>query len=93
MLDEDSALKPKNCLSNKKNPSAAKTESNKSSNPLHNSLAKSDLVTSNDYYDRCKELANELQASHDKVFALEEEIIMIKQRFVEREIQYRKIIE
>jgi hypothetical protein len=31
--------------------------------------------------------------SHDKVFALEEEIIMIKQRFVEREIQYRKIIE
>lgn len=50
-------------------------------------------MTSNDYYERCKELANELQGSRDKIFSLEEEIMTIKQRFVEREIQYRKIIE
>lgn len=36
---------------------------------------------------------NELRISRDKIFAQEEEIIIIKQRFVEREIQYRKIIE
>ena len=39
-------------------------------------------MTSNDYHDKCKELSQELQASRDKVFALEEEIIVIKQRFV-----------
>lgn len=59
---------------------------------VYGSLNKSEM-TSNDYHEKCKELMNELRISRDKIFAQEEEIIIIKQRFVEREIQYRKIIE
>jgi hypothetical protein len=57
MLDDDSALKPKNSSMNKKN-SLIKNESNKSSIPVFSSLNKSDIISSNDCYDRCKELVN-----------------------------------
>ena len=50
-------------------------------------------MTSNDYYDKCRELMTELATSKDKVSKLENDLEVYKQRFVEREIEYRKIIE
>lgn len=90
ILDSDSSLKPKRPFSpsNKK----GNTNLSKSNTPNYGNIPKAEM-TSNDYHEKCKELSNELQISRDKVFSLEEEIIVIKQRFVEREIQYRKIIE
>lgn len=50
-------------------------------------------MTSNDYSERCKELMNDLAASREKSAKLENDLDVYKQRFVEREIEYRKIIE
>lgn len=55
-------------------------------------MLKSDM-TSNDYSERCKELMSEVAAYREKNIKLENDLEVYKQRFVEREIEYRKIIE
>jgi len=88
MLDADSALRPKKPVS----PNAKKGKPNIMNNNAYFGNAKGDL-TANDYHDKCKDLTNEVQYWKEKCGSLEEEVTVIKQRFVEREIQYRGIIE
>ena len=77
MLDADSALRPKKPTS----PNAKKGKPNISNNNAYFSSAKGDL-TANDYHDRCKDLTTEVQYWKEKCVSLEEEVSVIKQRFV-----------
>lgn len=50
-------------------------------------------MTSNDYSEKYNHIMNELNISKEKNSKLENDLEVYKQRFVEREIEYRKIIE
>jgi hypothetical protein len=75
MLDNDSALKPKKPTS----PSAKKGKP-AIPNPMTSSTKNE--MTANDYHEKCKELTSEVQYWREKCVGLEEEIGIIKQRFV-----------
>lgn len=83
MLDNDSALRPKK-------PASPSSKKQKIATSLPSGKAE---MTANDYHEKCRDLSSEVQFWREKCVLLEEEITIIKQRFVEREIQYRGIIE
>ena len=89
MLDSDSALRPRKPGS----PSGKKNKGGTTLPSIGGTSAGRVEMTANDYHEKCKDLSSEVQHWKEKSTALEEEISIIKQRFVEREIQYRGIIE
>ena len=85
MLETDSALRPKK-------PNSPSTKKNKNQ-PVGNSVLNKGEMTANDYHDKCRDLTSEVQYWKQKCASIDEQIAIIKQRFVEREVQYRGIIE
>lgn len=75
-----SDLESDSILRQKKEPAAANNKARKEQNSQ--SLGLKNEMTSNDYFERCKELMNELNTCRDKNLKLENDLEVYKQRFV-----------